>query len=416
MSDQSQLDVLYIDKDLHSLKTIKELIETEKMSFMGVTIKSQAMEIIIMKNPAVIIVDTQNIDLGNDLFKALRKIGVESQVLIYTENVSEDISYKQQIGLVFALIKKSEGTNLLLNWTKKAIETYQKFHELSTKISSENEVYKKEIEWLIWKQRKEQNNKYSLGKTILETMTHSIFQGMGMGAAVSTIDLIDFSKKEEGDFFKVKKPLLQNLVKNTKPMKLIKERLDKMIEILDTQFEKELLPSNTVYSILSESIQNTESFRMIKNQTISLEEFPASKNLMSNAEFLGLAFRELLTNAYKYSPENSRIYITKGFFQGGISFLFINSISKVTKGIQGIPPELENEIFEPFFRINRIYDERFYQEELGFGTGLSVISRGLHSLGGKLFVYEGIDYVTSREPEKKVIAEMILPGSPIGNS
>lgn len=191
-------------------------------------------------------------------------------------------------------------------------------------------------------------------------------------------------------------------------MKLIKERLDSMIKILDTSFDKEIILPERFQALVRESLEKMEDFRKIKNQTIVFEKFALTQPIISNEIFLGIAFRELLTNAYKYSPENSKVYIMKGFFQGGLSLLFINSIAKVTKGIQGIPPEFENEIFEPFFRINRIYDERFYQEELGFGTGLSVIQKGLHSLGGKLFVYEGVDYVTSNEPEKKIIAEMIF--------
>lgn len=88
--------------------------------------------------------------------------------------------------------------------------------------------------------------------------------------------------------------------------------------------------------------------------------------------------------------------------------VLLNSISKVTRGVRGIPSEFESEIFEPFFRINKIYDERFYLEELGFGIRLSVIPKGITSLDGNVFVYEVNDHVTSLEPEKKIVSELIL--------
>ncbi|MBP9888476.1 MAG: sensor histidine kinase [Leptospiraceae bacterium] len=112
--------------------------------------------------------------------------------------------------------------------------------------------------------------------------------------------------------------------------------------------------------------------------------------------------------AYKYSPDNSNIFIMKGYSADGLSILIMNSISKVTRGVRGIPSEFENEIFEPFFRINKIYDERFFLEELGFGIGLSVIQKGITSLDGNVFVYEVNDHVTSLEPEKKIVSELIL--------
>ncbi|MCX8000120.1 MAG: ATP-binding protein, partial [Leptospiraceae bacterium] len=353
--------------------------------------------------------DTYNMHIENELFKTLRKIGVESQIIMYSNQITEDIQYKKQIGIVYDFVNKLDGISKLIQDSQEAIIVYKKYHELSLKMHQENEAYRRELDWLIWQYRKEQHNKYYLGKTIMETLAHSIFQGMGMGAAVSLIDLLNYSKQDEGEYVKVKKNLFENLVKNLAPIKLIKEKLDKMIHILDKKFLSETINPDKLNILLYDSISETEEFRKIKNQTTVVEKLQHFHPIIANLELLGLTFRELLTNAYKYSPEDSKVYITRGYHSSKFSLLFINSIMKVSKGVQGIPPELENEIFEPFFRINRIYDERFYQEELGFGLGLSILRRGLYDIGGELFVYEGIDYVTSNEPIKKIIAELLLP-------
>ena len=60
-----------------------------------------------------------------------------------------------------------------------------------------------------------------------------------MGAALSTIDLMEMSKKQDGDSYKIKANLMTSLVKNAEYMRLIKERLDNMIYLLDKEYEKE---------------------------------------------------------------------------------------------------------------------------------------------------------------------------------
>lgn len=118
--------------------------------------------------------------------------------------------------------------------------------------------------------------------------------------------------------------------------------------------------------------------------------------------------RELLTNAFKYSPEEAEIQISRFYSPTGLSIVVVNPAAKVSRGINGIPPELEYEIFEPFFKINHIYDERYYKEELGFGIGLSYLQSSITRLGGNIHVNEVLDHL-SIPPAKKIVAEIIFP-------
>lgn len=407
-SQTENLDILIIDKDLDLLQKYKLLFEEKKYKTSIADNNTLAMEIIIMNDPKVIIMDVEETGIGNDFLRSLRKIGVESQIIIHSKQNAVDLQYKKQTGLIFSFVKKDDTFAKLLDSVENAKLTYDKIHIINDKIRKEDATYKRDLEWFIWQQRKSHNSKYTLGKTIIETLSHSIFQGMGMGAALSTIDLIEMSKKEDGDSFKVKGKLITSLVQNAEYMRLIKERLDNMIYLLDKEYERERLKANDVITILKDSIKKTEDFRKIKSHRIISSHFTQEEAVYGNTELLGLCFREILINAFKYSPDNSNIFITKGYAENGLSILIMNSISNVTRGVRGIPSEYENEIFEPFFRINKIYDERFFLEELGFGIGLSVIQKGITSLDGNIFVYEVNDHVTSLEPEKKIVAELIL--------
>ncbi len=402
------IDILIIDKDPILLKKYKNLFEESKYKTITADNNSLAMQIVVMNNPEVIIIDIDSTGIGNDLLRGLRKIGVEAQIILHSEQNTIDIQYKRQTGLIFTFVKKGEGFERLLSAVTNAKETYQKIHSINDKIRKEDATYKRDLEWFIWQQRKNHNSKYALGKTIIETLSHSIFQGMGMGAALSTIDLMEMSKKPDGDSYKIKANLMTSLVQNAEYMRLIKDRLDNMIYLLDKEYEKERITAKRIMEILKNSIAKTEDFRKIKNHRIIHSSFTHEDDVFGNSELLGLSFRELLINAYKYSPDNSNIFIMKGYSSNGLSLLLMNSITKVTRGVRGIPSEYENEIFEPFFRINRIYDERFFLEELGFGVGLSVIQKGITSLDGNIFVYEVNDHVTALDPEKKIVAELVL--------
>ncbi len=413
MQEEKPLDLLIIDKNTELLNNYSLYFSTKGFSVVTVSTLKESSEVIIMNHPYVILVDIDVVNAGNELFQSLRKIGVESQIIIHSEKITDDIQYKKQTGLCYEFIKKG---NIVFEYLYEQIVNAKnasiKIREINEKVRDEDASYKKELEWLLWQQRKNQNSKYSLGGTILETLTHSIFQGMGMGSAISILELIEMSMIEEGNFTKVKTNLIHSLLKNAEPMRLIKEKLDGLIKHLNKEYDKELLTSNNIQDILSKAIEDTEEHRNIKKQKIIRSTITHLSPVIANKNFLGLCFRELLINAYKYSPDNSRIMILKGYSENGLSILIINSVLNVAKGIKGIPREYENQVFEPFFRINKIYDERFYLEELGFGVGLSILQKGIHSLGGKVFLYEALDHASSIEPEKKVIAEMVLLDDP----
>lgn len=409
MLNKKEIDILIVDNDETILKNYKAFLEKENYRVDTASSISQASLIIIETEPHVVIIDAENIGIGNNFLRSLQKIDIHSQVIINSNSISKDIQHKLQTGLCYAcVVKQNMVSEELLQYIKQAEELYLKVKNISRELNERDQPYKKDIDWIIWQLRKKQDSQYIMGIAILETLVHTVFQGMGLGSTISVLDLIHMSKQEDGQNTIIKTNLMNLLLKNSDPMRNIKSNLDNLIHYLKCEYDKEIVTAADIENIIDESLKKTDCFRAIKEQNVVRSRISFPDTLISNKKFLGVCFRELFTNSYKYSPPNSKILLTQGYSDIGLSIILINSIQKLSKGISGIPKEYENQVFEPFFRINKIYDERFNLEELGFGVGLAILKKGFSSLGGKIYIYEAMDHISSFEPQRIIITEIIF--------
>jgi len=82
--------------------------------------------------------------------------------------------------------------------------------------------------------------------------------------------------------------------------------------------------------------------------------------------------RNLVENAYKYTPDRSRVAVTAGTVTGGVSI-------EVDDEGEGIPPERKDQLFEAFHRI-----EETAAGQDGVGLGLYVVSQLVAAMGGRI--------------------------------
>ncbi len=101
------------------------------------------------------------------------------------------------------------------------------------------------------------------------------------------------------------------------------------------------------------------------------------KNILTDSKLLGITVTNLINNAVKYSPENSKIQIN-------VSLNKLITIEVIDEGI-GIPDEGKNLLFEPFYRA--VNAEKYK----GSGLGLSIVKRSVELLNGTIAVESKID-------------------------
>jgi signal transduction histidine kinase len=106
---------------------------------------------------------------------------------------------------------------------------------------------------------------------------------------------------------------------------------------------------------------------------------PHIVQLSADPELAGIALRQLLANAAKYSPPTSRITISVEKSDEMIT------ITVLDEG-PGIPPNELNAIFERFYRGNRAHDS-----VPGTGMGLSIARDIAKAHGGSLKAENRLD-------------------------
>jgi len=132
------------------------------------------------------------------------------------------------------------------------------------------------------------------------------------------------------------------------------------------------------------------------------------RRVHGDAEQLTMALRNLIDNAVRYSPENTRIGIGLSS-RDGIAQVIITD-----QGI-GIAPENQERIFERFYRV----DAARSRQTGGTGLGLSIVKHVIGNHGGELNVWSqqgrGSSF-TVRLPElDEQLSDFTSAGQPDGD-
>lgn len=133
--------------------------------------------------------------------------------------------------------------------------------------------------------------------------------------------------------------------------------------------------------------------------------------------YLQMILEELMVNAVKYSPENSRIVVDFGTQANSYgTYLLINVENKAKacskRGedgdcIVGIPYEQSELVFDLFYTLDA-YSTTIPEERWKDGTGLYIARRILTRFGAAIDVANGLDY-TSEIPQPIVRVAVRLP-------
>ncbi|MCB1176196.1 MAG: hypothetical protein KDK36_01340 [Leptospiraceae bacterium] len=399
------VDILIYDTSEKSTKAIIDICELNSWTYEQCNQLEDAVKKLVVIDPRVIIVEVFSRSKDIELLRALKKIRSNSIIVKYSETTEDYFFYQKRFGLIYDFVLKSCSQEVIFEVLKKAIDYHHyKTSKLSTSDKSLSGI-KSELEGMVWKEQKLVDSQKTMGKAIIESIVHSIYQGMGFGNIVPIVDLLELGRIDEGEYTKVQTELLNSLIENTAPVLIMKDKLDNMLTIMDMNPKSENVSGKEFEEILLKAIEEIEKLRLIKNHNFSLEKNIYPNEIISNKEVLGIIFREILTNAMKFSPDNSSILISTYKVENEFFLVVFNDILEDGSSYTGIPPEMEFEIFEPFFKISNVFDERFYQEELGFGIGLTVVHDFIKKLGGNIHLNNVVDYV-SKPSKLKIKTEV----------
>lgn len=400
--------ILCIDSDPETGKQTGDILRDAGYEVVGVSSVSKALGSCLSLYPSLIITDTQFADVdGIKFLRALRRISPGSMFIVYSSREKSD-RLVRYLSWIWAHLEKPDTEGRLLNSVSEAMEFHAKrmsqFH-LST-VSEED--LSGEIEWLLWKNYHRNSEQLSLGKNILNNVTHSTAQGLGLSSLLIQLDLAEYSMKVEGDDCLIPMQVLDSILENKNVLRDWTEKLAKIRLLFNLKIVRKTFTSGQISKRIGEIISDLSEVTNIKNNRIVFTDKISGNSVVTNMEFLDFALRELLINALKFSPPNSKInilvYTKNNYFCIGV----LNEIEQYEGGISGVPEKFSSQIFEPFSRLNHNYDERFFAVDFGLGIGLHLAHHLATQTGASLEIKEVVDY--SEEVEtKKISAEISMP-------
>lgn len=145
----------------------------------------------------------------------------------------------------------------------------------------------------------------------------------------------------------------------------------------------ECVPLNII-PVLEDSIQAVKPIANKKYINLVLDAPQGPVNVLGDNGALQQVFINLVTNATKFSPEDSRVLAAVGFSEGFID------ISVTDQGM-GISPDAVPHLFEKFYRAKNVT----VAEIPGSGIGLYIVKSIIEELGGKIEVKSEVNKGTT---------------------
>ncbi len=363
--------------------------------------------------PEVIVLNTGFSDANTvDIIKAFRKQDSDPVFILTANSKAEAEKINRKTTRVFEVLVKPIDLHDLIGKLKHSSILYNEKKRHLNFVGETEEKMRNELEWLIWKEHNKLVDKVYLGKTLIANLRNSLLQGMGLGSLVSLIELLELQKIEEGEYSRVLSKTLKRIFNSISNIHSWLDNVENIRRGYEASYSQEEITEKEFECILNQSVDEMESLRKIKNHTIVKGSFDIPRKVIFNKKVLNMVIREFLMNAFKYSPPETKVHIAVFKAKNSLSVVVMNDIQKIEGGISGVPEEFQNEVFEPFVRLNNVFDERYFGEEFSMGTGLSIVQIATYQVGGKVFIYEVIDYISSDSPKKRVAAELIIP-SPV---
>ncbi len=251
-------------------------------------------------------------------------------------------------------------------------------------------------------------NLHRYTKTLFESLQTNFNQGAGIGMLISLVSLLMMQAKKEGSNYVVPAETMDLILQNASMAEKALNRINELHFLQDRDLEVVPFSREQVHKMLQEIIASVEPFGKIKNHRIHLADndvFFDKGELRLNRSLFSQALQEILINAFKFSLENTDVYVIYGAMDKILSLSILNSPHSKDLRQSGFVNDLNQIIFEPFFREEKAVDERF--ATLDYGLGLTYAKVIIERHGGTISASSVQDDRIS--PEQLVSIDIELP-------
>lgn len=372
----------------------------------------EALDILSEEDFPVILSDIRMPEMdGTELIKELKKRKQHPVIIVQSavQEVSSVIEIMKEG--VFDYILKPVNQQELLHKIDKAFE-FAELRDLEKAMEKEREIrVNRELEnrRSIEKIMTREFDKFD--KELFSNLKTNFSQGAGFGGLLGLISLVKNSAIKHDDKYLIDASLMDLIVENAKMGESALEAFGEIESVLNENVDFDGRNAADLQALIAETAAELNELSLVKNQSIKVSEMQtdlSSVALKFSKRLMKKAVRELLINAMKFSPDDSSILILPTVKSGEYTLSVLNTPIAGTDGVTGIPAEYRKIIFEPFFRLTRVVDERF--STLDFGLGLTLVDKIVRRHNAKISASNVTDFLNmSGRSGLRVNFEIELP-------
>ncbi|MBI3396540.1 MAG: response regulator, partial [Spirochaetia bacterium] len=324
---RTEARILCLDSDQAHLQDMRSILADNGYQSECTLTPGRALEVMAVTRPDVILTEIEFAELeGFEVLRALRRIDPGAVIVVITSKEREP-NPDRPLGLIFEYIEKPATPAVLLSHLRKAVAfAHEKRRMLGIGAHSNEDRLRSKLEWLIWKEKRQMSSRNASETLLLKNIKHSMSQGLGFGGMLTQIELLEMMAKKEGGNITIPAQAFETLLAASLDMREWLDKLDHVVDVLGRRFGTAAMSGDDFTTGITESLAAVERFRKIKNQTIISADIDFPHDISCSKEVFCFALRELLTNAFKYSPENSNIHLMKFRTGHDVTISIINDI------------------------------------------------------------------------------------------
>ncbi|MDH5655302.1 MAG: ATP-binding protein [Spirochaetia bacterium] len=274
--------------------------------------------------------------------------------------------------------------------------------------NNHSRTLKKKLEWMNYKNIKQNIGIDTAGKNIIENLRDSLVQVGGYGVMLSMIDVIKEMSEKQNEHYIVDAQMIDILSDNAKTANKNLNGINKAINIMSSHYELDQFSSyyliQKIPEILDEIFHNAED----SGNSIYFPKINMLPDVYLNINYdlIAFAIEELTVNAVKYTNPGSPIHLYANVIDGYFSLNMINEYSQYQD--DHFDESSIDMLVKPFLRMHPPLDRDLKAEKIGMGLGLTVVYYIMGQMNGILNIKNVLDH-TNESVKSSVLTQLFLP-------
>ncbi len=405
--------ILIAEDDASSAELLK--IKLEEGGYTVVMCKNgaEALEEYKKERFPLLITDlTMPVMTGHDLINEIKAINEDQVIIVTTMHSDSDIIIKTMKKGIYDYIVKPIRLDDLLPKIKRAFEADELYrtrklleHERMVKLENQ-------IEWIHWNKDIINRDHDRVDKALFQSLHNSFNQGAGFGALLSLINLIAGSIEKQGENYIVPVDIFELIKENANTAEKTLNFFSSLSNVMTTDMQLKKKSPKQMHKSLTELIESEELTRLarIKNHTLIISDYSTDLDNLEievNEKYICSAVDELIKNAFKFSKAETTVSVIMRESGNRLTISVLNIPIKTESGIEGVPHEYQNVVFEPFFRLVKSVFEDY--GTLDYGLGLTLVDKIVRKHNGRVEIGNITDHSQiAKSPVQKVMVQIIL--------